>query len=228
MAASIASKITNDGSATLINLQTGEIYHSVNGAFTESMHVFIEFGLLHVAKEKPNQTIRILEVGFGTGLNALLTWHHQKEKKLTIDYTGFEPFLIPQDLFEETNLRLKYLLPDSLLNDFIGCYHAYLAGSDMLVNTPNFKAELKNEPWNPSAENQFDLIFYDAFSPDIEPELWDETHLQGIYNQLSTGGVMSTYCIRGAFTRFFKSVGAKTEKLPGAPGKREMLRITKI
>jgi tRNA U34 5-methylaminomethyl-2-thiouridine-forming methyltransferase MnmC len=200
---------TADGSFTLFIPEVEETYHSKHGAVQESMHVFIENGLRACNKE----AIRILEVGLGTGLNASLTLQHAKGM---VSYCALEPYPLSKEILDElsTNksnrLEMKFHL--SAPNEWISI-HEQFSFARMEVGLKEFQSEEK-----------FDIIYYDAFGPRVEPGLWTLERMQQCFNLLNEGGVFVTYCAKGEVRRNLQSAGFIVERLPGPPGKREMLR----
>lgn len=214
---------TGDGSHTLFSQEYNSGYHSLHGAIQESLHVFIEHGLRHKAASL--QEIKILEMGFGTGLNAWLAILEAEELSLKLQYTAVEAYPVPIDL----SLKLNYpkQLPSSNGQQLFEKIHA-TTWSEWVEITPHFalkKIEGKLEEL--SLEAGFDLIFYDAFSPESQPVLWEAPMMQRMYEALNPDGILVTYCAKAAFRRALKAVGLKVEVLPGAPGKREMTRAGK-
>lgn len=200
---------TADGSFTLFIPEVEETYHSKHGAVQESMHVFIENGLRACNKE----AIRILEVGLGTGLNASLTLQHAKGM---VSYCALEPYPLSKEILDElsTNksnqLEMKFHL--SAPNEWISI-HEQFSFARMEMGLEEFLSE-----------DKFDLIYYDAFGPRVEPGLWTLERMQQCFNLLNEGGVFVTYCAKGEVRRNLQSAGFIVERLPGPPGKREMLR----
>jgi tRNA U34 5-methylaminomethyl-2-thiouridine-forming methyltransferase MnmC len=211
--------ITADGSATLYDMQRDEPYHSLNGAIRESRHVFIGKGLL--ALPVSLKRIRIFEMGLGTGLNLLMTVLEQHKINVPIEYTAVETDPPEAALIRELNYPLMLGCPRELL----------------------FK--IHSSPWNRSVKlhedfiltklNQlmtgihldpesFDLVYYDAFSPEVQPELWRTELFSKLFHSLSKGGVLVTYSAKGAVRRSLIEAGFSVERIPGPPGKREMLR----
>jgi tRNA U34 5-methylaminomethyl-2-thiouridine-forming methyltransferase MnmC len=200
---------TADGSFTLFIPEVEETYHSKHGAVQESMHVFIENGLKACNKE----ATRILEVGLGTGLNASLTLQHAKGM---VSYCALEPYPLSKEILEELSanksdqLEMKFHL--SSPNVWISI-HEQFSFARMEMGLEEFQSE-----------DKFDLIYYDAFGPRVEPGLWTLERMQQCYNLLNEGGVFVTYCAKGEVRRNLQSAGFMVERLPGPPGKREMLR----
>lgn len=216
--------LTADGSNTLYNESIGEHYHSKHGALQESKHVFIAAGLEQAVQRFPGQEINLLEVGFGTGLNFLLSAAYCSWHGINLKYTSLEAFPLRHEELESTGYN-QYV-PAEIWN---GLLHNYgkamqqdteiIAGQRLrIVHTYLHRYE---------TTQQFDLIYYDAFSVQHQPEMWSDEIIAHACQFLKTGGIFVTYAITGKLKRALKAVGFTIEKLPGAPGKREMLRATK-
>jgi tRNA U34 5-methylaminomethyl-2-thiouridine-forming methyltransferase MnmC len=214
--------LTADGSNTLFNETIGEHYHSTHGALQESKHVFIEAGLKHVIQDK--EEISIFEVGFGTGLNFLLTLEYCNEHHKKLLYYAIEAFPLTKEELTSTGYQ-QYVLQgtwDSLLTH----YEAALLQETSLA--PGRGLYIPFDTLEKYETNQqFDLIYYDAFSVQHQPEMWTDEIISHACSFLKKGGVLVTYAITGKLKRALKSIGFTIEKLQGAPGKREMLRATK-
>lgn len=205
---------TNDGSSSIYIEEMDEHYHSTHGAIQEAMHVFIENGLKRASKTD----LKIFELGFGTGLNALLTAVNGTYK--TILYDSVEAFPVEKELVSELNyiqeLGEKY---DGLFRDI----HSGKWG-EMLNLSNSFclnKIHSKIQDYS-MPELNYDLVFFDAFGPRAQNEMWDVKILKKMYNGLLIGGELITYCAQGQFKRDLKSIGFDVIPLPGPPGKREM------
>ena len=212
---------TADGSNTLFNDIIGEHYHSSHGALQESMHVFIEAGLKHAVDINPNQAINILEVGFGTGLNFILSFSHCEENNVQLNYTGIEAFPLSIDVIEETGYD-EYVSSEIWAN-FISKYENCLISKQNLSSHCDLTIA-HTELQNFSSETKFDVIYYDAFSVQNQPEMWTDEMIAHVCSFLKVGGIFVSYAITGNLKRAVKSAGFIIQKLPGAPGKREMLR----
>lgn len=214
--------LTRDGSHSLRNNDTGEHYHSIFGAYTESMHVFVAAGLEVQAASAAK--LRLLEVGVGTGLNLLLAARFAEQQKCLIDYIGLEPYPIDYEILK--NFNYQFFIGADLFVSYAKAYPDLLGGATW--HQANFQAKVLQQPLLAfESESRFDLIFYDAFSPASQSGMWDEASIAKVASLLAPGGVLVTYCIRGYIRRQFLALGLKAEKLPGPPGKREMMRITK-
>jgi len=221
--------ITGDGSKTIHIPELDEQYHSKHGAIQEAQHVFLKTGLQHfVGSEYYNgdAPVSILEMGFGTGLNALLTIFKATTLGVRIEYTGVEAFPIS----EEEVAAMDY------------------ASQIPIPNAQKYYDELHQAPWekrheikedfyltknvqsfeNIIDEALYDIVYFDAFGPRVQPTLWTETIFAKMYTALKPKGVLTTYCAQGAARRAMQAVGFEVERLPGPPGKREMLRATKV
>jgi tRNA U34 5-methylaminomethyl-2-thiouridine-forming methyltransferase MnmC len=216
-------RITGDGSHTLFLPQMNESYHSMFGAITESMHVFIREGLEFL---QGYESISILEAGFGTGLNALLTLVASAQRKVPVTYHTVENFPVDPDVIK----RLNYgpLLNAGVSTDYFQLLHR-APWNEAVEITPTFTLHKIREDFtvfNPGFS--YDLVYYDAFAPDKQPEMWTREIFTRIFEHLTPGGTLTTYCVKGAVKRTLKAAGFTIEKLPGPPGKREMLRAIKV
>lgn len=215
--------ITQDGTHTLYSANYGVTYHSRYGAITESNHVFIEAGLRY--KAVLGRDISILEAGFGTGLNALLTYIEAEKRGLTVHYTALEQYPIQPD--QVTALNYPDLLGSDTLSSIFQTMHLEGWEEDQLFS-PSFRLrKLQTGIETFRAEEQFDLIYFDAFAPQAQPELWQSSVFSNLFDALRPEGVLVTYCAQGEFKRTLKQVGFKVERLKGPPGKREMTRAWK-
>lgn len=214
---------TSDGSSSLYLPEWDENYHSVHGAIQEAYHVFIKNGLDLFADGKE---VHILEMGFGTGLNCMISFLESRRRGLTLDYVGLEAY--PLDL--ETIMKLNHLeqLKAEESADFYQkmLEAAWDCRSEIVDNFFLSKRILMFE--NFEEEQNFDLIYYDAFGARVQPELWNETMFKKMYAALKDNGILVTYAAKGSVRRAMQAVGFQVERLPGPPGKREMLRGRKI
>ena len=213
-------QVTADGSHTLFVPSMDEHYHSVNGAVQESAHVFIEAGLHQLAKKE----IRLLEIGFGTGLNALLTLLDAEEKEKMVTYYSFELYPLELSLVEKLNYG-KIICP-AQADLFIDLHRA--AWNEPVAITPAFTLHKMEGDSNLSTLPQnIDLVYFDAFAPDKQPEMWNPEIFKKLYECMNQGGILTTYCAKGVVRRTMKEAGFSVERIPGPPGKREMLRAVK-
>jgi len=215
---------TADGSNTLYNEEIGEHYHSKHGALQESKHVFIAAGLEHAVTRIPGQEISILEVGFGTGLNFLLSAAYCAWHKIKLKYISLEAFPLTNDELESTGYN-NYI-PAEIWESMI---HNYGKAMQQTVNIQPEQQLRIVHTWlhRYQTEQRFDLVYYDAFSVQHQPEMWSDEIIAHTCQFLRPGGIFVTYAITGKLKRALKSIGFTVEKLPGAPGKREMLRAIK-
>jgi tRNA U34 5-methylaminomethyl-2-thiouridine-forming methyltransferase MnmC len=214
--------VTEDGSHSLLNEDMNETYHSRHGAMQESVYVFISKGLDFLQQRENLNTISILEIGFGTGLNAWLSLEWATDKNKTIKYHSLETFPVPQEIWESLNYSSK---PDA--TDF-----------KMLHRTPWQTWNEINPVFSLFKDNQslqeitlppnhFELIYFDAFAPNKQPEMWELPLLSKVVASMKSEGVFVTYCAKGQLKRDLKTLGLVVESLPGPPGKREMIRAVK-
>ena len=213
---------TADGSNTIYNSQVGENYHSTHGALQESRHVFLNSGLRYfLERNELARNVSILEVGFGTGLNFLLTADFCVENDVNLNYTGIEAYPLSNDMIGQTGYN-QYLSPQ-IWQQFIGLYPQALM--DEVLITPNCRLQIAHCKLDDfQSAQQFDIIYFDAFAVGKQPEMWEDAIIAHTIKFLKPGGVFVTYAITGNLKRALKSLGCKVEKAPGAPGKREMLR----
>ena len=220
---------TRDGSHTLCNLDINKNYHSVHGAVNESIHVFIRAGLDAVLEQK--QEIKLLEVGFGTGLNALLTLQRirqiETDNCVKVYYTSLEPDPVPMALIEQLNYA-QYFENPALYQAFLHRLHQ-AAWEEFEEIEKDFMLEKKQTTLEnfDYGNRTFNLIYFDPFPPSAHPHLWESPSLDTIARLLSPGGIFTTYCAKGQFKRNLKSMGLVVQSLPGPPGKREMIRAVK-
>ena len=211
---------TADGSKTIHIGQWNENYHSSHGALQEAKHVFIQHGLSLFLNQ---DSISLLEVGFGTGLNAALTLENAANKNVFIHYVGVEAF--PVTCEELIELNYANLFDEKEFSNTYDAMHESDWEKEVKI-TPDFSLTKRREKLQTIEflDNTFDLIYFDAFGPRVQGELWTIEIFTKMYNALKTGGVFVTYCAKGQVKRDLKSVGFTVEVLPGPPGKREMTR----
>jgi tRNA U34 5-methylaminomethyl-2-thiouridine-forming methyltransferase MnmC len=217
--------ITGDGSSTVLDPITGEHYHSTFGAITESSHVFITNGFKKLSPD--TDPVNILEVGFGTGLNALLTLTLSEELGRSVRYHALEPFPLDAKTAGLLNYPLRLGRPETAAW-FTGL-HA--AAEGVITHITDRFTLLKTRTKLEDAalpEKNYPLIYLDAFSPNVQPELWQNECFAKMFLAIQMGGMLTTYCSKGAVSRAMKESGFQVEKLPGPPGKRHILRGTRI
>jgi tRNA U34 5-methylaminomethyl-2-thiouridine-forming methyltransferase MnmC len=212
---------TADGSSTLCSARFGAHYHSLHGAITESEHVFINAGLKTI---NTNQ-IDILEVGFGTGLNAALTASYAMDNGLKISYTSLE--LFPLSSAEYNLLNFPTVLP-SQAADLWRTICSAPWDQENRINDGFLVEKLKVDftKWIPN--KKFNLVYFDAFAPNDQPEMWEEMQFIKIYDSMHPNAILVTYCVKGIVKNALTSAGFSLERLPGPPGKRHMLRARKL
>ncbi len=216
--------VTNDGSNSIFSEQFNCTYHSVHGAIQESQHIFISSGLDFYLKKSGKNTIKILEFGFGTGLNALLSMKYSVDKNIHIDYSTIEAFPVSEEIFSQLNF-----IAENDLNAFAEEFNEMHNTCEPVISLNRCfsfsKYIIRFEDF--STEQQFDLIFYDAFGPDEQPHLWARPFLDKIPHLLLKNGILVTYCVKGSFKRALREIGFAINKIPGPIGKREILRAEK-
>lgn len=212
---------TADGSTTIRIPEMEENYHSHHGAIQEAVHVFLDHGLDFMKQDH----IRVFEMGFGTGLNALLTLKRSLESNTSIDYVGIEAYPVEKELID--GLNYIDLVGTDYRDDFSKMHEADWGVKTVINQSFSLtKIHAKIEEYSPEGE-KFDLIYFDAFGPRAQGDMWELPVLQKMAELLKDGGVLVTYCAQGQFKRHLKSIGFTIERLPGPPGKREMTRATK-
>lgn len=217
----IKIEVTADGSNTLFVPQLDEHYHSVKGAMTESEHIFIRMGLEH----SPLPSLRVLEIGLGTGLNAFLTLLSAERLNKFVHYTGIEFYPLP-----ETTLR-KLDYPTTICPERGGDYyrlHSSEWEKDIQISNHFTLHKIEGDFTHYTFTDTYDLIYFDAFAPEKQAEMWTQELFDYLYVIMNKGGVLTTYCAKGIIRRMLQSAGFTVERLPGPPqGKREILRATK-
>lgn len=214
--------ITADGSSSISVPELNEHYHSVNGAIAEANHVYINAGFREVEKDK----INILEIGFGTGLNSLLTLIESKKENKSVFYQGIEAYPVT-----ETELSALNYIDELNADKYAGIYklmHQSNWEEDVRI-TDNFTLQKQKKSFTEIDDSdKFDLIYFDAFGPDVQPELWTEDIFERMYKSLKPKGFLVTYSSKGIVKRALRSVGFTVKRLDGPKGKRHMLRASKV
>lgn len=213
---------TEDGTISFIDQNIGEAFHSHFGAVTESNHIFIQSALEFI---QPFNDLNILEIGWGTGLNSLLTLAWQRANRKRINYFAIEKFPLKNEEYSELNY-------DSFINgisveDILQIHNA--EWNMELEVSPDFKItkSLQDIMNMKLCINHFDIVFFDAFSPEKQPLLWQESVFINIYNSMKINGILTTYSVKGEMRRILKKIGFEVEKIPGPVGKREITRAIK-
>lgn len=236
--------ITADGSRTLFHREVGEHYHSRHGAVGESRHVFIGMGLEHfldqrndvrrtfptaLPEEANAQRVSVLEIGFGTGLNFLISAAYCQDKGVELDYCGIEAFPLEVEVLRSLDYQ-QYTTPE-IWSAFLDQYPVALAYERAhpvqinpachltLVSRRVLEADL--------GSRRFDVVYFDAFAAIHQPDMWTSAVFEKVTDWMAEGGVFVTYAITGQLKRIMRELGLQIQKLPGAPGKREMLRAVK-
>ena len=214
-------QITADGSHTLYIPEMDEHYHSVNGALREAIHIFIEAGLHSLEKD----FIRIVEVGFGTGLNAFLSL---KDVELSqshhIDYHTIEKYPLPMDTTQSLNYG-TLIWPER--TDLYRALHAADWNCEQVITDRFTLHKIEGDSNTCELPDQIDLIYFDAFAPEKQPEMWNQEIYDRLYAHTAPGGVIVTYCAKGVVRRGMQTAGFEMSRLPGPPGKRHILRGVK-
>jgi tRNA U34 5-methylaminomethyl-2-thiouridine-forming methyltransferase MnmC len=210
-------KTTSDGSTTIHLPEWDESYHSKHGAIQEAYHVFIKNGLSLCRKE----AVAILEIGFGTGLNAFITYLESKANRITIDYTGVEAYPVSEEEVFAMNYleELKAIEYQKVYKDMHQCQweeKVRLDSNFSLTKRKQFFDEINDVA-------SFDLIYFDAFGFRVQPELWGTSIFKKMFDALKEEGILVTYAARGVVKRSMQEVGFTVKKVPGPPGKREMM-----
>jgi tRNA U34 5-methylaminomethyl-2-thiouridine-forming methyltransferase MnmC len=216
---------TADGSKTIFNSQVGEHYHSRHGAVQESRHVFVHSGMEYFIAANPGAAVSILEIGFGTGLNLLLSANHAIRHGLQLDYTGIEAYPLTYEQIAQTGYS-EYVTP-ALWENYLGQYSAGLKSPVSLSDRIVYEVDCR-KLLDFRTERSYDVIYFDAFAAIHQPEMWEPGALAHACSFLKPGGVFVTYAITGNLKRAMKALGFSIEKAKGAPGKREMLRAVKL
>jgi len=213
---------TLDGSLSLHSDLMNESYHSLNGAITESLHVFINAGL----KEIKKTNIKIFEVGFGTGLNCFLTLEESIKANKNIKYECIEAYLLDYKLVNE--LDYYKFLTHATYDQFISLHKAECEVITEIIPNQFCIKKINKKIQEYQFSENFDLVYFDAFAPTKQPEMWEENIFSKIYEKMNMEGILVTYCAMGEVRRRLQRCGFVTERISGPPGKREMLRARKV
>ena len=217
--------LTSDGSHSLLSGRYGVSYHSRYGAVQETEHVFLQAALRYYLKQYTPATLSVLEMGFGTGLNAFMTLLEAEARQLPVHFTTIEAYPIQEALADQLNFPEVLQAPaaDPWFRRLHRC-----SWETAEPISPFFTLEKKRTPvQDVQLDGRYQLVYFDAFAPDAQPELWEAGILQKMFDALQPGGVLTTYCAKGAVKRTLRSVGFTVESLAGPPGKREMTRALK-
>jgi len=211
--------ITSDSSPSVYSSQFDALYHSKHGAIQESMHVFLKSGLsaFRNSLAEPKQSIAILEIGFGTGLNSYLTLKYAQKHELTMRYTGLEAYPLSDSVLSS---YLKHFNQDEDFKIIHNC--AWEKNNPLSSHFDLTKKKVLFQDFD--TKNTFDIIYFDAFAPNTQPELWEVEMMKKMYEFSHIGTLLVTYCAKGQVRRNLIEAGFEVERIPGPPGKREMLR----
>jgi tRNA U34 5-methylaminomethyl-2-thiouridine-forming methyltransferase MnmC len=214
-------QLTADGSYTLFVPDMDEHYHSVNGAVQESNHVFIDTAL----RKHPSNELSLMEIGFGTGLNAFLTLIEADRSKRKVVYHTVESYPLPSEITS----KLEYTkFADAAYERYFRSLHE--CEWDKVVNISEYFSlhKIKGDANGIEMPNGIDIVYFDAFAPDKQPEMWSQEIFNKLYAAMNEGGILSTYCAKGKVRRMMQRAGFSVERIAGPPGKREMLRANKL
>ena len=211
--------ITADGSQTIYLPEIDEHYHSLHGAIQESLHIYIEQGLLHSTKKE----VAVLEIGFGTGLNAYLTYCFAQEKGISVHYRSLEKYPLKKSEYSQLNYPTIIFPQYSLI---FNTMHQTKWNKPIeiperfrfeKIHTDLLTFQFDEVP-------QFDLVYYDAFAPGKQPEMWTDEILQKVAATVKPDGILATFCAKGTVRRSLSNAGFTMERIPGPTGKKEILR----
>ncbi len=215
---------TLDTSLTFYNQEIHQTYHSLNGALQESRHVFLENGLQYFLQFFPDTLPSVFEVGFGSGLNFLTIADYCETRNILLSYTALEPFPLNKGLFSESHYN-KWMHHQKIWNRLLESYPEPFIDHSLFPLGDFVKLELIEKTLQDyNTEKRFDLIFYDAFAPSTQPEMWEPEMIQKVCKFLNPGGMFITYSITGNLKRIFRAMNFEIERPKGAAGKREMFR----
>lgn len=218
-------KLTEDNSHTLFVRELNETYHSVKGAIQEAQHVYIQKGLADYVKLTQLSSLNVLEIGFGTGLNTHLAHEFAAKNKIEINYTSIETFPIELEIIKQLNY------PELIAFNHENYFKLHTIEWNKPTEIDGFfklqKVSSKLENTELPATT-FDVIFFDAFAPDKQPEIWSKAIFENLMTAMKQGAFLVTYCAKGEVKRNLKSIGFRLETLQGPPGKREMIRAVNL
>ena len=212
---------SKDNSHTIYIPELDEHYHSVNGAIQESNHIFINAGLKeYISRFSSNELINIFEMGFGTGLNALVTYLYAKKEDLNIRYHGIEKFPLDNNLLE----RLNYAEELNCSQDDFRKIHSTEFETESKIDSDFLLKKMHTDLLSFTSKIKYNIIYFDAFGPDVQPELWTEEVFNKVASIMDKNSIFVTYSAKGSVKRALIAAGLTVEKVPGPPGKREMIR----
>ena len=211
--------ISGDGSDTLYNPDVDDHYHSIHGAVDESKHVYINSGFNYLNKK----SIKVLEIGFGTGLNALLTCIESKRKRVYSTYHSIELYPLDSEITDNLNHTNIFQKDEKMINHIHSCKWEEECEIDEFFIIKKINADILNY----KITDKYDLVYYDAFGPDKQPLLWTENIFTNIFNAMNKGGILTTFSVKGTVKRALKASGFNIQLLPGPIGKRHIIRAEK-
>ncbi|MBL7560911.1 tRNA (5-methylaminomethyl-2-thiouridine)(34)-methyltransferase MnmD [Olleya sp. YSTF-M6] len=222
-------EITKDGSSTLVHHKYNAHYHSTFGAIEESDFVYINTGLLYFLSTESGQNLKqscsVLELGFGTGLNAFNTLLKTEDLPLNIHYLGIETDPVPMDIISQLNYPEQLLA--SHKTEVFKTMHQTIWEQPNQITKQFVLEKRKQDIMDLKVKNEYNVIYFDAFGPAEQPELWTESVFKRMFEALQPNGVLMTYCAQGAARRAMQSAGFTVTRLPGPPSKRHILRAIK-
>lgn len=221
MKADVRLVVTADGSHTAVNQVLNKAYHSIHGAFQESQRVYIELGLWHALEKFPGEPLRIFEMGFGTGLNALLTAREANARHRQIAYTAIDAY--PMTLADAGQLNYDALFDTA----YLPALHESIWNEPVVISDYFTLTKREGRLQDLKITDRFQLIYYDAFAPTAQPELWEPDIFEQMANLLEPGGILTTYCSRSYVQRNMRAAGLLVEKHSGPLHKRDILRAIK-
>jgi tRNA U34 5-methylaminomethyl-2-thiouridine-forming methyltransferase MnmC len=214
---------TSDGSHSLLDTNLNETYHSVHGAMQESIHVFIKNGLAYFHDVCKPAEIHILEIGFGTGLNALLTLKYALERNVCVRYTTVESNPLPESIWSALNFPA-----DSEEQKYFSWLHEGRWDKEQWLQPKFSLLKIKRQLQDFQPGTSYDVVYFDAFAPSKQPEMWSLGILEKVCRGIKDSGIFVTYSAKGQLKRDLRSLGFSVMTLPGPPGKKEMTRALKI
>ncbi|MEP1094570.1 MAG: tRNA (5-methylaminomethyl-2-thiouridine)(34)-methyltransferase MnmD [Cyclobacteriaceae bacterium] len=214
---------TEDGSHSLFDEELNETYHSTRGALGESQHVFIKEGLTYFLDKYGVAEVSILEIGLGTGLNAFLAAIYSEEHQVETAFTSLEPFPVEKEIWKNLNYHQSEQEKD-LFHTIHSTQWESLEGISAFFSLEKTATKLEHF----TTSQSFNIIFFDAFAPSKQEEVWSFENIKKCFSLLNTNGILVTYCAQGQFKRDLAQAGFEVETLQGAMGKKEMVRATKV
>ena len=214
---------TADGSHTIYVSEWDEHYHSVNGAIQESMHVYIDAGLNQCSLP----SISILEIGFGTGLNALLSYIEAGKRGINVQYTGLEKYPLPVEVYSQLNYPVRMPETPTSVDSLFQQIHTAPWNERVELASFFVMTKVETDICACTLSDKYDVVYYDAFAPDKQPDVWSQPIFDKLFAAMNPGGILTTYCAKGEVRRMLQRAGFDVERIPGPPGKRQMLRAGK-